>query len=140
MNRRTKKILKLKEQKYTLEEISNMVSPVLTPERIRQIINKANEDSLSFCIKHKIAFKKSCPICNLEKTYYLSIKNLSFEELSDEIERLSKYDRTKETVLQRDILIRRLRDDFGFSFNKIGKILQRDHTTILWIYHSKKNI
>lgn len=135
MNRRTQRILKLRKEKYTFQQIASMMDPVLTAERIRQIIQKTKEKHLRFCIKHKLSIKTTCKICDLEKSYFLSIKYLSFPALEKEIKRLSKKDRKKEIVIERNLLVKRLRDDMGFSFNKIGKLLKRDHTSIIWAYN-----
>lgn len=121
--RRDNRIKKLRLKGYKLEEIGKRVG--LTGERVRQII-----DGEKIQESQKMTLKK-------REEYLDKIEFLMKSNLMNEIIRLSKPDRSKFTVQERTILIRILKNEYGFSFKQIGFLLDRDHTTILHNYYKK---
>lgn len=110
----------------TLEYIGKKYN--LTPERVRQIVGDHYEQAVRDKKRHYQRVKKD----------YSQIKNVIDDKtLLSEIERLSKPSRRQELVLQRQILIKVLRDKYKFSFPQIGFLLQRDHSSVIYLYYKK---
>ena len=65
-------------------------------------------------------------------------QKIGAKELLEDIDLLSNEDRTKATVIKRKALIAYLFDELNFSFLSIGKLLNRDHTSIMHAYKSFK--
>lgn len=59
--------------------------------------------------------------------------------LQAEIEKLSAPDRRVQAVLARTRVVRRLRDEFLLSFPDIGTLLDRDHSSVHFLYNKKSN-
>lgn len=132
---RNRKIFKLRDKGYTLLDIAEKVD--ITPERVRQIIE---EKSYRVCKIHRIRSKDVCRYCFVKKNYIKRIKEITSATLMDEIARLSKQDRRKEVVAQRQALVRILRDKYKFNFLEIADLLERDQTSIVHLYHKKLSI
>ncbi len=120
---KNKQIKKLrKEYNLTLKEIGDKFN--ISSERVRQIVNDIPNPKKEL---YKLAKKEYCD----------KISKILENNLSEEIERLSKCDRRKEIVIQRTALIKILRNKYGFSFRQIGFLLKRTHKSIINLY--KKN-
>jgi len=95
----------------------------ISAERVRQIVlgisELKKEEKAKWVEQHKKHIKK------VVKTH-----------LFNEIQRLSVQNRSKELTEQRKILVKILRDKYGFSFNQIGFLLQRDRSSIINLYYS----
>lgn len=99
----------------------------LTLERVRQILNPQLK---FYCKKHKRKHYKSiCELCSLEKEYLIKIK----QNVDKVIQNLSNR-RDNLTVTKRKILVKYLRDIKKMSFQQIAKLLDRDYTSILYLY------
>lgn len=95
----------------------------ISGERVRQIIAGDIKPDVVKMVKENY-------INNLDKI----IKN----NLLTEIERLSTPSRRRELVLQRQALIRVLRDKYKFSFRQIAFLLKRkQHTSIAYLYYGR---
>lgn len=117
---RDQKIKEIREQKtLTLESIGNKYG--ITGERVRQILNDTD-------LKRKQRYSK------IQYDYITHIKSIIDDHLLEEIERLSKPDRSKELVVQRSALIKTLHDKYDFSFRQLGILFERDHSTIINLY------
>lgn len=93
----------------------------ITPERVRQIVSEEDRDKVRKLIAQRYTQKfKNDP---------------SFNDLIQDIEILSRANRKKESVIKRRILIRYLYDELGISFEKIGYLLDRDHTSVMNLYY-----
>lgn len=121
LKRRNTQIKKLKKKGLTLKEIGLKYN--LTSERVRQVIYN----------QHRL--KKDDSSVWLNK-YIKKLERITSDHLLKEIDRLSKYNRTKEIVLQRKHLIKLLKNKYKFSYHKIGFLLQRDHSSIINLYKS----
>jgi transcriptional regulator with XRE-family HTH domain len=106
-----------KKNVLTLEQIGSKYG--ITGERVRQIITGD---------ERKERYGK------IQKEYTRHIQRIIDDHLLEEIERLSKPDRTKELVMQRSGLIKVLHDKYGFNFSQLGTLFQRDHKTISNLY------
>jgi len=82
------------------------------------------------CEKHsKLLYdKEKCLMCLTEKKYTPAY--IKRQGIENECKRLSYQDRHDYVVLQRKILVKFLREK-GYSYPKIGKMLKRDHSTIM---------
>ena len=68
------------------------------------------------------------------------IMNVLPLDLKKQIDYLSAYRKRNKTVIyEKASVIRRLRNEFPFSFPEIGLLLRRDHTTIMHHY-SRNNL
>lgn len=107
----------------------------ISKSRIGQICSPKNS-IFFYCKRHDRKYNKVCSFCDLDTNYLLFLgKN---GNLRDEIKSLRKRDRTEIMSRKRKILITKLHEDFKYSFRRIGQSLERDHTTILHLYHHYK--
>jgi len=131
---------KLRLKGLSLRQIGELQKPPISPERVRQIIVK--EKPTHYCKVHKLYFSTGCRICNLNALYAVRYKSLieahKEKDLKAELKRLSIPDRTQEMVAERVEMILFLKDVIGFSFVNIGKLLKRNHTTIIKMYYKNK--
>lgn len=124
-DRRDDDIRKLREsnpKKWRYSRLAELCG--LSEERIRQICS--GED-----LKQKTA--KEGERRKIKSHYGSYLRYLTDEQLKAEIERLSKQNRVRESVMQRGILIVYLKEK-GFNLYRISKLLKRDHTSILHLY------
>lgn len=131
---RNKKIIQLRKKGLNLLQIGKKFK--ISSERVRQILIRP---TLKYkrCLKHKSSYLEKCLYCSYENTYKQILSKINDTDLQQEINRLSRYDRKKETVIQRTFLIRKLRDKYNLSFNKIAYLLKRDRTSITNLYFKK---
>jgi chromosomal replication initiation ATPase DnaA len=95
----------------------------VTTERVRQIVAEEDKDKIRKVIAQRYTQKfKNDP---------------SFNDLIQDIEILSRASRKKENVIKRRILIRYLYDELGIPFEKIGFLLDRDHTSVMNLYYER---
>jgi len=94
-------------------------------ERVRQICNgpDVKEDLL---LKVAEAYSKK----------FKNKKEVGAKEILEDIIQFSNQDRKKSTVIKRNALIVYLYDELHLSFMVIGKLLERDHTSIMHSYES----
>ena len=59
-------------------------------------------------------------------------------EMKTKITRVIPHDRRKEIMVERKEVAIFLRKDLGFSWSKIGRIIKRDHSTIINLVRPKK--
>ena len=107
----------------------------ITDSRIGQICSPKN-NMFFYCEKHNKKYDKICPFCDLDIYYPILLEDNG--NLKHEIEILRKRDRSGITSRKRKILITKLHEEFEFSFKRIGELLERDHTTIIHLYHNYK--
>lgn len=78
---------------------------------------------------------------DIAKTTYFNFKKkvekMTLPQLLETAEELRENCRRQDVVIQRDLVIKRLRDEFKFSFPALGKLFKRDHTTIIHAYNKK---
>lgn len=129
MNGRKQQIKKLRKKGLKLHEIGEKFQ--ITSERVRQIL----KDDLKYCDIHSKNYSDKCLYCKTEKEYKKRINSLIKDNLLEEIKRLSFQDRRKETVIERKMLIKKLKDRYGFNLHEIGRLLCRDHTSIANLYY-----
>lgn len=95
----------------------------ITSERVRQICLNTED---------KTELRR-----NLLTTYTKDILDEhDYVKLLNEIADLCRPDRTKEVVIQRQIVIRYLHDNLNMSFFKIGLLLNRHHASITHLYRN----
>jgi hypothetical protein len=71
------------------------------------------------------------------ENYTKKIKKLSVDELMEEVKRLTPQDRRVPIVLQRQAVIKRLRNKYYFTFTELAKIFKRDHTSIMNLFYKE---
>lgn len=122
MKTRDDKIKEIREKKsLTLQSIGTKYG--LTGERVRQIINNVDQ-------------KKQERYTKIQSDYTKHIQNIIDDHLLEEIERLSKPDRSYELIVQRSALIKVLHDKYEFSFRQLGVLFQRSHRAIINLYRN----
>lgn len=119
----------MRNKNATFEEISKKFK--LSSERVRQIVTK----EINFCLKHYTGFKQSCVYCITENDYKEKLSPLTLDQLIIEGKKLSLIGKTREDILKKRIFTNIMRDSFGCSFSSIGRILDKDHTTIMNLYY-----
>lgn len=132
---RNNRIFRLRDKGLTLQEIANEVG--VTSERIRQIVERKNHQ---YCSIHNIYSENKCSRCNIKENYVAKIKQIASHNLMDEVARLSKPDRHKEVVVQRQALVKLLIDEYQFNCFEVARLLERDHTSIAYLYNKPINI
>jgi len=123
--KRNNKIFDLHSKGLSFADISKQVK--LSPERVRQIITSEP----NFCIRHTKTFLNSCPYCFLENEYREQISKLDIQELIKEGKTLSKLGRTNLEILKKRMWARIIREKYDLSYGSIGRILKKDHTTVM---------
>ncbi len=123
-------MFEMRENGSTLEEIAQKFK--LSSERVRQIITREP----NFCVKHSRAFFDSCSYCVLEAEYKKLVKDLTIQEVCEIAASISPKGRAMEEVLRRRLITRVLRDRYSYSFPAIGRLLKRDHTSIMNLYYN----
>src|SRR5579872_363949 len=126
MEDKLRKIKELRTKGETLSEIGRKFH--VTAERIRQILA---QKEVHRCLTHKLYYKEQCYLCVEQEVYSKILLKLKKDNLRSEIRKLSVQDRSKEVVIRRKLLVKKLHDNYKMSFRKIGKELKRDHSTIM---------
>jgi hypothetical protein len=109
---------------FTYEQLAEKYNRSI--ERIRQIINPAQTN---YCKEHKYTYLqgKNCILHDIDTMYD---GELSMSDLMEKLHRLSVADRKKETVYERKIITKILKNKFSLSSHFIAKLLNQDPTTI----------
>lgn len=123
-------MFEMRETGATLEEISKKFK--LSAERVRQIITREP----NFCIKHSRSFSNRCEYCVLEETYKKGLSDCDIEQVLYLSKRISPTGRAMKEIIQRRLITRLLRDKYKQSFGAIGRLLKRDHTSIMNLYYN----
>lgn len=93
----------------------------ISHERVRQIISgKALEKLSQFNL--------------MKENYLIFAKRLTETSLKIEIRKYKSHDRSKVYVYKRSVCIWLLKEKYGLSFLEIGKVVNRDHTSIINLY------
>lgn len=116
---RREDILKLYKT-HSLREIGEQYG--ISGERVRQIIK--GEGRVDYVLM-------------VEKEYAEKVGDILKKNFKREIRRLSTPDRRQEIVAQRRAVVRELYDNYGYSFPAIGRLLNRDHSSIINLYKTK---
>lgn len=135
MDDRCLKFKELRKQGLTLQEIGHRENPSLSAERIRQILLNVK---YKFCRIHNTRFLLVCQYCYHKKLYAKNLRKLKDDYIQVEGKRLSTKDRSLYLTIQRVLFIRKIKDKKKMSFGEIAKLLHRDHSSILNLYHNKK--
>ena len=133
IQKRNKKIKELRKQGLNLSKIAERYK--ISSERVRQILLPKLSIDANYCKTHKKTYLTSCQYCEIEKQYRGRINKLTDKFLKVECRRLSRQNRKADIVLQRKIFIKHLRDKYKLSFPQIGRLLKRDHTSVVALYH-----
>lgn len=112
---------KLRKMGLTYEELGKRYGK--TSERMRQLLNPIK---YLRCAKHRMRYITKCYKCQIDQEY----ANLTHEQIVLKIHKLKKHNRSKELVYERKKLINVLMKKFKHSPGFIGKLLDRDLTTI----------
>lgn len=108
----------------------------VSPERIRQIVSTKQT---KYCRVHKRRYEwflgeQDCALCRIVHLYPAFLRTMDIEK---ELRWSSLYDRGKEQVFKRSLLVKYLKDEQGWSFARIAKFLKRDYTTVKSLYSKK---
>jgi len=129
---KVKKILEFR-KKHTLQETGDKFN--LTQERIRQLEFLKHRKR---CLVHNRYFYNKCSHCLDLKNYKLYMEHYDLPMLLKEVIKESKNRKRDFLSTQRRIyLVKRLRDKYEKSFNEIARLLDRDYTTIKYLYLKK---
>lgn len=131
MNRK-KEIEKLKVKGLSLRAIGAKLKPPISGERVRQLLLKKGS---VYCEVHKINYRGLCSLCTKDDFNKRVMSKIRKHPIYSDIKRLRVEGRTKYVVQDRIKLIKTLRDDFKLSYPHIGKLLNRNHTTIIHLYN-----
>lgn len=124
-------VLHLRSEGATLKEIG--LKHKITSERVRQIILNKNRKR---CKKHEVFFFKTCNYCRVEKEYKQHLKKFkSVDPFLGEAVNLRPHNRIKELVIKRRLFIKVLRDKYEWSYRSIGRLLDRDHHSVINLYN-----
>ena len=123
---RNREIQELRNSGLTYKKIGEKFK--ITSERVRQILDT------------KILKPDRDLVLRVLKIKYKKIFNdkLTQKQLLEDIEYLSKEGRKGEDVARRNVLIKYLHDELELPFLKIGVLLHRNHTTIIYSYYSQE--
>jgi hypothetical protein len=89
------------------------------------------------CVVHGIAHTHDCRRCKREGEVKEVLEHLERDGLMADVKQLSTPNRKVAVVAMRKSLIKRLHDGYGLSFVQIGKLLGRDHSSVLHLYYKK---
>lgn len=131
---RFKLIKQMRREGRTLFEIGEFLNPRITRERVRQILS---EPAWNYCRVHKRKYFRHCIHCTTESDYLFTLNKVLSKigkNLITECERLSIQSRSKTLVIQRQMLIKKLRDKVRLSYQEIGFLLKRHHSSIMYLY------
>jgi len=128
LEERKKKIEALRAKGLTYEKIGEQFG--ITKERIRQILTFKVE----YCERHKRKFIGTCIYCKTEDEYVKKVKSILRENIFDQIFLLIPHTRKREVVMKRSAVIRALKDNYHFKFSEIAKLMERDLSTIKYLY------
>jgi len=116
----------------TLKQIGQKLRPAVTAERVRQILEQRNAKQ---CTVHKTFFEKQCYKCKKLEEYDSLIEKLKRDGIWDTIQKVKKHDRSALMVSQRYLVVRKLKVRYKLSFRLIGRILERDHASIMHLFY-----
>jgi hypothetical protein len=133
-NKEIRKLRKANKKEWTLQKLGDKYD--ITNERVRQILG---DQAYEYCKKHKRKFLKSCIFCESQKRFEEKLDQISTidNNLLKEVYRLSKTNRQKEAVIQKILIVKRLRDQFGLSFPMIAIMLDKHHASIMNLYNKQ---
>ena len=123
------KILSLRRKGLTLKKIGDKYG--ITQERVRQI----TEYKFFVCPRHKINCIEQCLRCVVEDGYGKDLKKMKMADLVMEGIRFSKLGRQKQTMIQKELYVKILKNKFSLNFNQIAKMLKRDRKTVFNLYN-----
>ncbi|NCN86940.1 hypothetical protein GW932_03825 [archaeon] len=130
---RNQEIQDLHKRGKTFQELAGVFG--LTRSRIWQICS-SHDKPIFHCKKHNRNYTKECPFCKID-SYYTEVLRKN-GDIKVEIEKLRLKNRNAENVRKRKILVTKLRDEFNFSFRKIGQLLDRHYSSIIYLYDNYK--
>lgn len=133
--KRLELIKKLRNEGATLEEIGLKLKPVITAERVRQLLDPVEQ---KFCEDHKTLYVKHCRFCTVKSRYNKILDETNSKFLDIELKRFQPYNRNKEVIIQKTMLIRKMRDEYKMSFQSIADKLNRDRGSIIHSYYNTK--
>ena len=115
--------------KYTLKELADKYS--ITFQRIFEIVKREKK----YCEEHKKYYYSNCVFCTKNKKYDSFLKNKLDSKIMKEIEICSAKGNDPKLSIRRKKLIKVLVNKYNLSFVKIGVLLKRHHTSIVYNYY-----
>lgn len=101
----------------------------LSPERVRQVLFPLAPKNSSDSILKNVQFR-------YEKKFRGTVKA---DDLIEDIKALREPNRSKESVMKRNIVVKYLYNELDLTFMEIASLMKRDHTTIMHAYYSEEN-
>lgn len=136
ISKRNKKIIKEYKDGKGKVRYSDLAEEYgVTKSRIGQIILEKNH-KVFICKRHSRKYRTECPDCKISG-YYLNVLDNN-GDIRKEIEMLKNADRSLRNVRKKKILITKLRDEFEFSFLRIGVLLKMHYSSVSYLYHNYK--
>jgi predicted transcriptional regulator len=123
-------IRKLRDDGKTLKEIAGIFG--ISATRIGQLLKRHER-----CATHGVSYTKCCYRCALQEKIDRALARVKRDGLMPEIRELKARDRRNQVVARRALMVKRLRDRYRLSFPQIGKLLGRDHSSVIHLYYKK---
>ena len=128
--KRNSKIIEMRNKGVTLKEIS--VKFKLSEERVRQIVT----NETNYCLKHDLSFSHMCELCNYEREWEETFSKMALKDMVNEGKRIAKLKQKKWEVSQKRMYVIIMRNKFSYSFAGLGRLLKKDHSTIMNLYYN----
>lgn len=128
--RRNNQIRSMRKNKIKLRMIADVFG--ISSERVRQICMPYLR-----CEKHAIEYRSKCYLCKREE-FQTKLKTLGDKNFQKELAAVRKADRTWEMVERRIKVMRTLKDVYHLSYSAIGRLLNRDHSTVMHDLNKRK--
>jgi hypothetical protein len=124
-------ITKFRNEGRTVQEIEDLCG--VSRSRIYQLLKTGRKR----CAIHHTTGHPGCYRCRKKDEMSRVLARLERDGVMAEIRELSVRDRRRKVVARRELLIKRLHDVYGISLAQIGVLLNRDHTSVLNLYHKE---
>lgn len=133
MKTRSEKIKALRDKNKTYREIGKVFK--ISRQRAYQIVRDIQRGPSHYCEIHNRKYYDQCDSCVAHNEYSKKLDQLMKNGVMKEVEELTEPDRSAETIIRKKLLITVLRERYDMSFPQIGKLLERDHTSIMNLYY-----
>src|ERR1022692_2710611 len=89
------------------------------------------------CAIHGLGYATRCFRCAIQEKIDRALARVDRDGLMPEIREMKARNRRSQIVASRASMVKRLYDRYGLSFLQIGKLLGRDHSSVIHLYYKK---